>query len=67
MNYLHAVKCFQVLLFKTNNSANIIIIPNKRLNSSILPIGGTLTGTTTPGQSGPGSNLNEGVLNILCG
>ena len=28
------------------------------------PIDGTLTGTTTPGQSGPGSNCNEGVFYI---
>ena len=27
----------------------------------------TLTGTTTLGQSGPGSNSNEGVLHILQG
>ena len=31
---------------------------------SIQPIDGTLTGTTTPGQSVPGSNGDEGVLNI---
>ena len=36
----------------------------KWLNSSILPIYETLTGTTTPGQSGPGSNGNEGILSI---
>ena len=30
------------------------------VNGSILPIDGTLTGITTPGQSGPGSNGNEG-------
>ena len=32
---------------------------------SIYPIDGTLTGTTTPGQSGPGSNGGEWVLHIL--
>ena len=31
---------------------------------SIQPIDGTLTGTTTPKQSGPGCNGNEGVLHI---
>ena len=31
-------------------------------NSSILPINRTLSGATTPGQSKPGSNSNEGVL-----
>ena len=39
-------------------------MPGKRLNISILPIDVTLTGTTTPGLSGPGSNGNEGVLYI---
>ena len=28
------------------------------------PIDGTLTGTTTPGQSEPESNGNEGLLHI---
>ena len=31
-------------------------------NSSIWPIDRTLSGVTTPGQSGPGSDGNEGVL-----
>ena len=34
------------------------------LNISIWLFDGTLTGTTTPGQSGPGSNGHEGVLHI---
>ena len=34
------------------------------LNSSIWPIDRTLSGATTPGQSGPESNNNEGVLCI---
>ena len=33
-------------------------------NSSIWPIDRTLSGATTPGQSGPGSDGNEGVLRI---
>ena len=32
--------------------------------SSIWPIDRALSGATTPGQSGPGSNGNEGVLYI---
>ena len=32
--------------------------------SSIQPIDKALSGATTPGQSGPGSNGNEGVLHI---
>ena len=34
------------------------------LFSSIWPIDKTLSDATTPGQSGPGSNCNEGVLHI---
>ena len=33
-------------------------------NSSIWPIDMTLSGATTLNQSGPGSDSNEGVLNI---
>ena len=35
---------------------------NQFFNSPILPIDVTLTSTTTPDQSGPGSNDNEGAL-----
>ena len=37
---------------------------SKWLNSFFWPIDGTLTGTTTLGQSGPESNSNQGVLYI---
>ena len=40
------------------------ICNNLFANSSIWPIDRTLTGTTTPGQSGLGNDGNEGVLNI---
>ena len=43
----------------------MIIIPHQRLECSIWPIHGTLTGTTTQGQRVPGSNGNKGVLHIL--
>ena len=33
-------------------------------NSSIWTIDGTQSSATTSGQSGPGSNCNEGVLHI---
>ena len=33
--------------------------------SSIWPIDRTLSGATTPGQSGPGSDGNKGVLRIF--
>ena len=35
------------------------------VHCSMLPTDRTLTGATTPGQSAPGSNGNEGVLRIL--
>ena len=35
--------------------------------NSVGPIDGTLTGTTTPGQSGPESNKNKGVCHITKG
>ena len=34
-------------------------------NSSIWPIDRSLSDANTPGQSGPGSDGNEGVLHIL--
>ena len=37
---------------------------SKELNSCILPINGSLTGTTTPGLNRSESNDNEGVLHI---
>ena len=33
--------------------------------SSILPIGRTVSGTTTPGRSRPGIDGNKGILHIL--
>ena len=38
---------------------------SKWLYTSIWTIDGTQTGTTTLGQSGSGSNGNEGVIHIL--
>ena len=38
--------------------------PYKCLNNSVWPIDGTLTRTTTPGQSGARGNGNKGVLHI---
>ena len=61
---------YQVFLSNTNNLYaavwfKVTIITSKRLNSSIWPIDGTLTGTSSPNQSGPESNSHEGVLHIL--
>ena len=39
-----------------------MIVFSKWLNLYIWPIDGTLIGSTTPNQSGPKSNGNEGVL-----
>ena len=62
---MHTVKWFQVILCNINNSTSVICLHTvKWLNSSIWAIDGTLTDTTTSGQSGPGSNGNEGVLYI---
>ena len=70
---MHTVKWFQVLLSNTNNSFwyQPFVYPqlndfkySKWLNNSIWPIDRTLTGTTTLGQSGLGSNGNEEVLHI---
>ena len=42
----------------------VILIPCKRLNSSILPIDGTLTGSNPTGWCGTEINANETVFNI---
>ena len=70
---MHTVKWFQVLLSNINNSTYYQSIVCTHLNgfkyrkwlgSSIWHIDGTVTDTTTLGQSGPGSNGNEEVLYI---
>ena len=62
---MHTVKLFQVLLCNTNNSISVISFHTvKWFNSSILSIDGTLTGTTSLGESGHASNGNEEVLHI---
>ena len=62
--YLHTVEGFWVLLFIVCTQLNSFKY-NKWLNSSVRSIDKTLTCTSTPGQSKPGSNSNEGVLHIL--
>ena len=42
----------------------MIIIPSKRLNSSIWPISGIQTGTNSLGQSEPESNGDEKVFHV---
>ena len=47
-----------------NLTSIICLLTVKWLNSSIWPLDGTLTSSTTPGESGPESNGNKGVLYI---
>ena len=54
INNFHTAVLFQIA----------IIILSKILNNSIRPREGTLTGTTLLSQSRPGSNHNEGVIQI---
>ena len=70
---LHTVKWFQVLLFNANNSIQHHSFICTQLNGfkyrkwlsiSVWSIGRILTSATTPGQSGPRSNINKGVLHI---
>ena len=62
--------CTQLNCFKHHYETQFNLISviclhtGKWLKSSIWFIYGTLTSTTTPGQSEPGSNGNEGVLHI---
>ena len=51
---IHSFICTQLNGFKYS----------KELNTSIWPIDRTLTYTTTPSQSGPGSNGNKVVLHV---
>ena len=46
------------------NSHNLTLVICLHTVYSIWPIDMTLLNATTPGQSGPGNNGNEGVLHI---
>ena len=64
---LPTVKLFQVLLSNTNSFIFTQLNGfkySKSLNSSLWPIYGTPTDTSTSGCDGPGSNGNEEVLYI---
>ena len=54
---------FQAIQFSQSSNSNNSVL-HKYAVSSIWPIDRTLSGATTPGQIGPGSNGNEGVLCI---
>ena len=53
----YVIVSWVLFLFQT-----ILFTRIKFLNKSTWSINGTLTGTTTPSESGPESNGNEGVL-----
>ena len=46
-------------------ASSIFVEYKKFLNRSIWNVDGILTGTTNPGESGPGSNGNGMVLPLL--
>ena len=53
----------QTVLFLTIQfNVNHLLARSSNDNSSIWPIDRTLSGVTTPGQSGPRSDNNEGIL-----
>ena len=59
--FLYTVKFFQVLLYNSYNLLSVICLQTV---CSMWPIDRTLSGVTTLGQTGPGSNANEEVLHI---
>ena len=56
-----AYKRFQVLLYNSHDLTSVICLQTV---CSIWPRDRTLSGATTPGQSGPESNSNKEVLHI---
>ena len=60
-SFLHTVKWFQVSLDKSQSNISHLLA---HIVCSICFLNRTLSGATTPGQSGPKSNSNEGVLHI---
>ena len=59
MSYLHTDVSKYCYVTQFHLVSVICLHTVKLLNSSIWPINEILTGTTTPDQSGPGSNGNE--------
>ena len=60
-SFLHTVNWFQVLIYDSRNLTLVICLHTV---CSIWPIDTTLSGVSTPGQSGLGSNGNEELLHI---
>ena len=54
----------QTVLFQIIQFSMSFVYRYQMSNSSVWPIDRTLSSATTTGQSGPGSNSNEGVLCI---
>ena len=63
--YLSKTFLFQAIQFSQTILFQIIQFSISMQFNSIQPIDRALSGATIPGQSGPGSNGNEGVLLIL--
>ena len=59
-SFLHTGKRFQVLLYNSHNLTSVICLHTV---CSIWTTNRTLSGATTPGQSGPGSN--DGLKSYL--
>ena len=60
---------FSISIFFVHTQLNVKTVQEIQLSistqfCSILPIHKTLSGVTTPGQSGPGSDDNKGVFRI---
>ena len=62
--YLSKTFLFQAIQFSQTVLIQIIQFSISMQFSSIEPIARALSGATNPGQSGPGTNGNEGVLRI---
>ena len=67
--YIYNTVLFQTIQLSISSQfqyQKIVLFQTIRLSiSTHTPIDRTLSGATTPGQSGPGSDGNEGVLRIL--
>ena len=60
--FLYTVKGFQVLLYNSHNLTSVLSL---HIVSSVWPIERKISGVTTSGHMGPGSNDNEAVFGDL--
>ena len=66
--FLFSFCCFFIYLFIFTKSCRLLTVPpytKKCLNTFIRPINGTITGISTPCQSGPGSDSNAAFRLII--